>query len=522
MPEDTPNAPAYRFELTLAPVVCLGLAHRWDCESWFDGDVLTRSNATLRLKVNARTGQLVEFRYAGEGEDRPLELHCAKNAFEPALRPLEASAAGLSDTADTSASFSSAAAFLIEETLSSKYLEPQFRTNNALGRVACLPMLVRSLQLERILLPLNRLGEETNTSAHGADEFVIPMDRDLIQPTAAGMIALMAEWLLQKTDDLLTPRSWPWTLLREGCFVAQGKSRYGQEALKEAYTSAETGPVGCLVLAELLGRFQPPLAREAAAHGLERLSAADMRRDWRLLLKGDSIVSQCCQALAVSLRDMDEAQLDALLKEQSSETGQFIRDCLQKLRANKEQPVFEALAPALDAWWERGLKDRVAAALQAHVADPAKAFKDGVAAYQNSLLGKTAAAKLFAQAAAQGHPGAQYFLGMMYEKGEGVPKDMTIALRYYSQSATNGYDEAAATLGNYYSEGLAVKQDYAEAFVWFSVAAAHHHRMAEMLRNSTERKLTERQLADASKRVAAILAAMPPAPDTSPPPSADH
>ena len=255
----------------------------------------------------------------------------------------------------------------------------------------------------------------------------------------------------------------------------------------------------------------------AAARGLERLSAADMRRDLRPLLTGDSILSQCAQAFTQALRDLSDAQVDALLKEQPVATGDLLRDGLRQLRSATNQPVFEAMAPTLDVWWEQGLKQHVAAALQEQLIDRAQAFRDGLKTYQNSLMGKAEAARLFNQAAERGHPGAQYFLGMMHEKGEGVPKDRTLALSYYTQSATNGYDEAAMTLGNLYNDGIGVKQDYAEAFVWFSVAAARHHRFAEMFRNRAEGKLTTQDLAKAKKRVADLLKTIPPPPDAAGP-----
>ena len=68
-----------------------------------------------------------------------------------------------------------------------------------------------------------------------------------------------------------------------------------------------------------------------------------------------------------------------------------------------------------------------------------------------------------------------------------------------------------------------MKQDYAEAFVWYSVAAAQGHRLAEVFRNSARRKLTAPQLAEAEKRVAAILASRPNADETrTPSPGTDH
>ena len=99
----------------------------------------------------------------------------------------------------------------------------------------------------------------------------------------------------------------------------------------------------------------------------------------------------------------------------------------------------------------------------------------------------------------RGHPGAQYYLGMIYERGMGVPKDLAAALDWYRQSATNGCVEAAVVLGHYYSDGLEVKQDHAEAFVWYSVAATQGNRLAETFRNSARRKLTPQQLGEAEE-----------------------
>ena len=166
-------------------------------------------------------------------------------------------------------------------------------------------------------------------------------------------MAMVSTWLLLHSDELFEPRSWPWTLLREACFTVQGKGRYTDEALTGIYESSETGPLGYLAIAEVLGHFQPPLARKFAARGLERLSAADFRRDCRLFLEGNSISSQCCQRLAASLRALDDEQVAALAKLQSPARGEFIRECSRRLRAAKDQPVLEALAPALDAYWER-------------------------------------------------------------------------------------------------------------------------------------------------------------------------
>ena len=193
--------------------------------------------------------------------------------------------------------------------------------------------------------------------------------------------------------------------------------------------------------------------------------------------------------------------------------GEFIRQCSRRLRAGKDQPVLEALAPALDFYWENELKEQVVAVLRVQALDAVKVFNEGLAAYQTLSPDKAQAAKLFRQAADRGHAGAQYYLAMIYEKGAGVPKDVAAALNWYRQSATNGYAEAGVTLGNLYNDGLDVKQDYVEAFVWYGVAAAQGNRMAEVFRNGVQRKLTGSQLVEAHRRVAAILANSPPSTD---------
>jgi TPR repeat protein len=216
---------------------------------------------------------------------------------------------------------------------------------------------------------------------------------------------------------------------------------------------------------------------------------------------------------------LDNEHLTALAKEESPALGEFLREGSRRLRAANGQPILEALGPALDSYWESELKEQMANLLRGHAIDVAGLFKEGLAAYQTTSPDKAKAAKLFQRAADRGHTGAQYYLGMIYEKGAGVPKDVATALNWYRQAATNGYVEACVILGNFYSDGLEVTQDYAEAFVWYGVAAAQGNRLAEVFRKSMQRKLTAEQLAEAQKRVTVILAHWPPTADVSEPAS---
>ena len=78
----------------------------------------------------------------------------------------------------------------------------------------------------------------------------------------------------------------------------------------------------------------------------------------------------------------------------------------------------------------------------------------------------------YQKAAMQGHAAAQYNLGWMYYKGEGVPKDAAKAVHWYQQAAAQGLAAAQSILGLMYDIGEGVPKDAAKAVEWFQKAAA--------------------------------------------------
>jgi uncharacterized protein len=73
--------------------------------------------------------------------------------------------------------------------------------------------------------------------------------------------------------------------------------------------------------------------------------------------------------------------------------------------------------------------------------------------------------------AAQGNAKAQFFLGLMYNKGEGVTQDYAQAAKWYEKAATQGNAKAQVLLGTLYYNGEGVTQDYAQAAKWYEKAA---------------------------------------------------
>jgi len=105
-------------------------------------------------------------------------------------------------------------------------------------------------------------------------------------------------------------------------------------------------------------------------------------------------------------------------------------------------------------------------------------------------------------AAEQGHANAQFFLGRMYNKGEGVPQDYAQGVQWYRRAAEQGNADAQNNLGLMYDTGQGVPQDYQQAYFWYNLAAAHfsHQASREIAvrnRDSVAARLTPAQLAQA-------------------------
>ncbi len=85
----------------------------------------------------------------------------------------------------------------------------------------------------------------------------------------------------------------------------------------------------------------------------------------------------------------------------------------------------------------------------------------------------------YQQAADLGDSEAQYWLGYHYQNGQGVQKDMRIALEYFQQSAAGGDPLAQVELGQCYRSGKGVAKNLSLAFSWFQKAAEQEYYIGE-------------------------------------------
>lgn len=95
--------------------------------------------------------------------------------------------------------------------------------------------------------------------------------------------------------------------------------------------------------------------------------------------------------------------------------------------------------------------------------------KKGIEYYKSYKYEKALVA--LKEAADSGSADAAYYLGKMYEKGEGVKKDDELSFKWYFKGAEKGDEESVKMVGSLYYFGKGVKQDYKEALQWYLKAA---------------------------------------------------
>ncbi len=96
------------------------------------------------------------------------------------------------------------------------------------------------------------------------------------------------------------------------------------------------------------------------------------------------------------------------------------------------------------------------------------------------------ALKLWLDAAQEGDPEAQYYVGTIYEKGPKGTSDYALAAVWYQKAAEQGFSRAAMNLGRLYEQGLGVTRNPSEAFRWYAKASGMDESGLSMLMNNEE------------------------------------
>lgn len=117
-------------------------------------------------------------------------------------------------------------------------------------------------------------------------------------------------------------------------------------------------------------------------------------------------------------------------------------------------------------------KEEVSNSVQEAVISSAK----GIAHFESGLKAADAnnmplAYKEFLLAAKAGHVYAQYNVGLMYEQGLGITKNVKEAVYWYNESAMQGNSAAQFNLGVCFENGIGTAVDFEKANKWYREAS---------------------------------------------------
>jgi TPR repeat protein len=131
------------------------------------------------------------------------------------------------------------------------------------------------------------------------------------------------------------------------------------------------------------------------------------------------------------------------------------------------------------------------------------ALEDAASAFQRTDYATAMA--LWRPLAEQGNALAQFNLGVMYDKGDGVPQDYAAAVTWFRKAAAQGDVLAQHFLGLMYYQGEGVVQDLVQAHMWLNLAvsrstAAERHSIPLVQdRAAIARRMTADQISMAQK-----------------------
>ena len=102
----------------------------------------------------------------------------------------------------------------------------------------------------------------------------------------------------------------------------------------------------------------------------------------------------------------------------------------------------------------------------------------------------------FTLAAEQGNANAQYNLGVMYANGDGVPENDKTAVKWFTLAAEQGSANAQDYLGFMYEYGDGVLTDTKRAYMWYNLGSYNGRETARKNKDKIAKDMTP---ADISK-----------------------
>ena len=125
-------------------------------------------------------------------------------------------------------------------------------------------------------------------------------------------------------------------------------------------------------------------------------------------------------------------------------------------------------------------------------------FNDGVYAYSRGEY-EQAFNTMRSLAETTDHGLAQYYVAMMYLRGEGITQSYEEAAKWFRKSAEQRVKQAQYRLAELYMKGRGVPKDYEYAYAWYRVSAEHKHKKSMGALATAQQNLSPEELEEAEK-----------------------
>ena len=151
----------------------------------------------------------------------------------------------------------------------------------------------------------------------------------------------------------------------------------------------------------------------------------------------------------------------------SKDYPQWLEDIIRRCLAKKPKDRYANAREVLDAIGNRHKKSHITLSLE-----KAKVSHTDESNYTKCF-------KRYCQEAENGDAEAQFQMGLLYDKGDGVEQNKKTATKWYELAAKQGYAKAQYYLGCCYYNDEGVVRNYAKAVKWFLQAAQQNETDAQ-------------------------------------------
>lgn len=94
---------------------------------------------------------------------------------------------------------------------------------------------------------------------------------------------------------------------------------------------------------------------------------------------------------------------------------------------------------------------------------------------------------------------AQYYVAMMYLRGQGVEQSYEEAAEWFRKAAQQRVKQAQYRLAELYMSGRGVPRDYEYAYAWYRTGAEHQHKKSIDALPAARENLSDQELEEAEK-----------------------